>query len=186
MRKTVLLLIVICVSQLAFSQKNNEETEMPKLQLENRKWVMNSITILETQHLTIKLKGQDHLVKGQYTSFTDSTLVVDATTIAFNEIESIRVTKHGGLGLGVGMLVTGVTMSGLGIMGISKMDEYYGLAEGLLVLVLGGGAVIVGTVMSTISAMIIPSSTHTYKTKKWKLYVSYPDRIDKKIERINF
>ncbi|MCC7452575.1 MAG: hypothetical protein IT222_00300 [Crocinitomix sp.] len=175
MRKIVLILIVLCVSQLAFSQKNNEETPQPELKLENRTWVVNSPTISESQILTIKVKGLNHLIKGKYTSFTDSTLVVDNTTIAFNDIESIRVTKEGGLGLGVGMLVSGVTLSGLGLVVVAPIGQSLDSFDDLIAGVVGGTIVAIGTVVSLFSTAVLSSSTHTYNMEKWKLYVSYPE-----------
>jgi hypothetical protein len=175
MRKIVLILIVLCVSQLAFSQKNIEETPQPELKLENRTWVVYSPKISESQILTIKVRGLNHLVKGKYTSFTDSTIVVDNTTIAFNDIESIRVTKEGGLGVGVGMLVSGVTLSGLGLVVLAPIGQSLDSFDDLIVGVVGGTIVAVGTVISLFSTAVLSSSTHTYKTEKWKLYVSYPE-----------
>jgi hypothetical protein len=180
MRKIVLILFVFCASQLAFSQKTNEETPQPELKLENRTWVVNSPTIFESQNLSIKVKGSNHLIKGNYSSFTDSTLVVDNTTIAFSDIESIRVTKHRGLGVGVAMLVAGVSISGIGLVALSRISEYEGFLEELALIIVGGSAVTIGAVMSALSTIIISSSTHTYKTEKWKLYVSYPEQRDKK------
>lgn len=185
MHKLLLMLIVFGVSQLAFSQKTSEETPQPLLKLENRTWVVNSPTISESQILTIKVKGLNHLVKGKYTSFTDSTLVVDNTTISFNDIESIRVTKQGGLGVGVGMLVSGVTLSGLGLVVLAPLGQSVDSFDDLIVGVVGGTIVAVGTVVSLFSTAVLSSSTHTYKTEKWKLYVSYPSERNKikKVEK---
>jgi hypothetical protein len=173
-----LFLIIVCfgISQLALGQKKtNNEEPVPILKLENRTWVVESKKIDQSDFLAIKLIGQNGVIRGKYTALTDSTLQINDTIIAFNDIENIRVTDQIGFGLGTIPVIVGAAISSYGIFLLSSIGENEGLGVDVIVLV--GGTIVLCTGAGTVlvGTIIMSSTSRKFKTKKWKLFVSYPE-----------
>jgi hypothetical protein len=173
--KLWLFLILLSVTQYNFAQKKvKSEDPAPKLMLQNRNWVKSSPTIKANDLLSIKIHGQDKVIRGYYTSFTDSTIQLNDKTIAFNEIEEMRISDPIGLGIGALTLSAATVIAVYGLFIVSQIDDVDGLGVDLFLTLTGGAIISVGALTGLIGTIVVTSCTHVYKMEKWKFYVSYP------------
>lgn len=170
-----LFLILLSITQYNFAQKKvKSEAPAPKLMLQNRNWVKSSPTIKENDLLSIKIHGQDDLIRGYYTSFTDSTIQLNDKTIAFSEIEHMRVSDPIGVVLGAVTLCAGSVIAVYGGFIISQIDDAEGFGVDLFLTLAGGAIVSVGALTGLIGTIVVTSCTQVYSMEKWKFYVRYP------------